>query len=436
MKKLIYVILMIMVSNLSFASEDSLIHYFSFDNHTTDLISLESSVQTGNVSYTESVGGCGTALQLDGDSHLEFDMEGLEEWTIAFWINIDQLPSRGMHLVGKKADIFEGDAGNYNFASGVSPTGQFNFQYESRGSNIDYRVSYVSITPQIWYHIIAVKKTDGTQSIYVNGVLAVKAIFNAIPCANNMPLIIGGRIVENANNLEGSIDEIKIYSTGDDNEEFISDIYNASEGLACNPTVVEIEKIVEIEVPVESSELLSSLNTLMLENSALRDSLNSNVESNNVEDIAIELQLLRTELLEEQDKYASSLIEIDELKTKLNKSESIETGEEKIVIVEVPVEIIKEVIKEVPVEIIKEVIKEVPVEIIKEISIPFSQKTDYELTVDFFSIVKEHGERKENGRGENFNGNYIDDINDNGNHYGNDTPDNNGNDVNNAHNTK
>ena len=344
----IMAVLCMAVSSFAKSENDDLIHYFSFANNTVDLISLESPTTVGTVSYVTSESGCGKALKLDGNSYLEFDLAGLEEWVISFWLKIDELPTKGMHLVGKKADIFEGDTGNYNFVSGVSTTGQLNAQYETRGSNTDYKVSYSPIAVNTWYHVIEVRKTDGTHSLYINGSLATSTVQTATPCSNNMPLLIGGKIVENAVNLKGCIDEVRIYDVGKDDAQFISDVYTATEGLACNPTIVEVEKEVVVEVPVE------------------------------------------TIVYQDREVVVEKIVEK---------------------------------------EVIVEKIVEVP------ITVSFSERTDSQLTNDFFSILIENADRKKNPKGKNYDGDLKNDVKtDNGNHYGNDTADNNTNDVNNTHN--
>lgn len=54
---------------------------------------------------------------------------------------------------------------------------------------------------------------------------------------------------------------------------------------------------------------------------------------------------------------------------------------EKIVTVEVPVEVVKEVVKEVPVEVIKEVTKEVPVEVVKEVPVEVIKEVEKPIYV-------------------------------------------------------
>ncbi len=451
MKKMFITILTVLIiaSTVFAGSEnDDLIHYFPFDNNITDLITLESATQNGSsVSYTNSITGCGTAMALDGNSYLEFDMEGLEEWTIAFWINIDQLATKGMHLVGKKADIFEGDVGNYNFVTGISPVGLLNHQYETRGSNTDYRVSYSKVNPGTWYHVIQVRKTDGTHSIYINGELAVKSIHNAAPCANEMPLLIGGRIVENAVNLKGKIDELRIYNVGKDDDEFINNVYTASEGLSCNPQIIEVTKEVVKEVPdpqlvtevtqlnTQLDQLESQLAAADIEISNLKKQIVPTTDTQLLNEITqlntqldqsdTENEQLSAKLITADEEIAKLKKEKDELLFQLNKSGSV--SENNVGVQTIEVEKIVYVDREVPVEKIVYVDREVPVE--KK----YTEFTDTQLTQDFLRIWFEAVDRKNNSRGIEYDG---DIKNDSGNHYGNDSADNNANDQNNKHNEK
>ncbi len=248
------------------ALDQNCIAYFPFSNDASELIQGNHGIEIGQVEYVQ--GKKGYAAKFNGDSYIEVDGKklGLREWTLSFWVKIDEKTSERWYApVGKLASTFEGITGRYNYAYCVYYNMYTDFQYESEDSDNDHLINPGSrFVVGTWYHVVNTRSANGDYKYYVNGVLKSTRSYTDEPLVDNeRPLLIGGKITSLTKMFKGEIDELRIYSVAIKDTNVIQELYEAEEELPTCPNVskdgeviyvevpVEIETIIEVEIPVE-----------------------------------------------------------------------------------------------------------------------------------------------------------------------------------------
>jgi len=250
MRKHFFIILVIVCLAYGVAGEShsqDLLVYIPFDGTTMNRANNETGFTSGSMQYKD--GACGKYGLFDGNTSIEYELQGLEEYTISFWIRIDEIPSSHWYsVVGKKADTFEGTTGKYNWTYAFYYNHWSDFQYESESNDGDHMIPIYPFKVGDWHHVACVRKLDGTYNSYLNGKLYHQDHSNNTPIANNTALILGGQTTSLAKMFKGALDELRIYGVGNDDPAFIQSLYEAPEEEAtCEPIV----EVVEIEIPVE-----------------------------------------------------------------------------------------------------------------------------------------------------------------------------------------
>ncbi|MEE8399959.1 MAG: LamG domain-containing protein, partial [Desulfobacterales bacterium] len=240
---------------------DGLIAYFPFEGNADDMSGNgNGGAEVGVVSY--EAGAVGKAATFGGEGFIIADGEpfALTEWTISFWIYVDEAPPQYWYSpVTKQAATTAGDAGNYNYAFTYWYNGWFNSQYEdSSGNNADHTMNTgQTMPPGQWHHIVSTRSASGDYRIYLDGILGNSSYGSDVPTIESpdTPFLVGGKVTDTTLLFKGQIDELRVYGTAHD-AGFVQELYDLSEvtsGAECpvsEPEIVEVETIVE--VPVET----------------------------------------------------------------------------------------------------------------------------------------------------------------------------------------
>lgn len=212
--------------------ENGLIAYFPFDGDAKDVSGNGNhGIEAGSVTYTE--GAVGLAATFGGNGFIEAvgNPFTLEEWTISFWLYIEELPQRYWYsIVCKEAQRFEGIQGNYNYAFIYYYNGWFDSQYESCSGDNDDHMMHPGrpLSPGQWHHIVSTLDFESNYRIYLNGNLAGTRISPDIPCTDDpdAPFLIGGQVTDMTFLFKGRVDELRVYGLAH-NAEFINELYTA-----------------------------------------------------------------------------------------------------------------------------------------------------------------------------------------------------------------
>ena len=211
---------------------DGLIAYFPFDGDAEDVSDNGNhGIEVGSVTYTE--GAVGLAAAFDGNGFIKAPGAPftLEEWTISFWLYVEELPQRYWYsIVCKEARQFEGIQGNYNYAFTYYYNGWFDSQYESCSGDNDDHMMHPGrpLSQGKWHHIVSTMDFEGNYRIYLNGILAGTRISSDVPCTDDpeAPFLIGGQVTDMTFLFKGSVDELRVYGLAHD-AEFIKELYHA-----------------------------------------------------------------------------------------------------------------------------------------------------------------------------------------------------------------
>jgi gliding motility-associated-like protein len=123
--------------------------------------------------------------------------------TLEMWVNIDQLPSDWVRLIGK------GGNSDRTYGFWLATNGSLLFQmYGPQGGQI--QTSDLLITGQ-WYHIAATR-SGSTIKIYINGVQSASGTYSGTPYSSNEPLQLGYGNIHTYFN--GKMDEVRVWNTG------------------------------------------------------------------------------------------------------------------------------------------------------------------------------------------------------------------------------
>ncbi|GLQ33503.1 LamG domain-containing protein [Litoribrevibacter albus] len=157
----------------------------------------------------EPVGQCGVYLEYDGaddfvnvadDAALDIE----DELTVAVWIRPDRYPSSGLMTILSKDE-------NYEFH--LNPDGTINWWWNNSSGFTREFDSNTSVPLNQWTHVaIVYSRSQGTQTIYINGVAdASRSYTNQSLRTNNDPLQIGNDQYFSGRYFSGDIDEVYVF---------------------------------------------------------------------------------------------------------------------------------------------------------------------------------------------------------------------------------
>ncbi len=214
--------------------DDGLIAYFPFEGNADDVSGNDNhGTEIGYVFYAD--GAVGQAATFDGQGFITAagGPFSLTEWTISFWIYVEEAPPQYWYSpVSKQAVTYNGIAGNYNYAFTYWYNEWFDSQYEDcSGNNNDHMMHPGQPLPVgHWYHIVSTRDASGNYKIYLNGNFGNQSVGTDEPCTQNpdAPFLIGGKVTDLTYLFKGRIDELRVYGKAHD-AGFVQELFNAPE---------------------------------------------------------------------------------------------------------------------------------------------------------------------------------------------------------------
>lgn len=138
--------------------------------------------------------GTNQNVEIADNALLDFDTE----FTAAAWINPDTLPGALMTILSK----------DENFKFHVTDAGQISWWWQNSGGTArQITTTGTALSPGTWYHV-AVVYSNGSQTIYIDGVSRGTATFSETLMTNNDPLQVGADQGAAGRYFDGSIDEV------------------------------------------------------------------------------------------------------------------------------------------------------------------------------------------------------------------------------------
>ncbi len=168
----------------------------------------QNGAQTTDISVEN--GGICLAAELDGvDQYVQVDdtdnsLDLASALTVMAWVKPASLPAVG----GLKTIISKDE--NYEFH--VDSSGQIFWWWQDSGGGIHMFTSTTTLTPGQWYHV-AIRYSNGSQSIYINGQERGTASVSGTLLVNNDPLQVGSDQNFAGRYFEGNIDEVMIFNS-------------------------------------------------------------------------------------------------------------------------------------------------------------------------------------------------------------------------------
>jgi hypothetical protein len=211
-------------------TQDTLVLQISFDNNVDDLSGKLNSGFAYNCIYGQDkfgekdsaiiFNGFNSYVDITDDSTLNF---GYGDFAVSFFA---RFPSQvggnynyGM-IVGKNSQTFPFSGINILAESSVPGTISFRVDYNNFVTTNSY-----NLTDNNWRHYVFIRKSD-TLKIFINGRIDNEMKVNPVNVLNGEILRIGANnIDEYAQNFEGSIDELQIFSKALSEKEIYSLIY-------------------------------------------------------------------------------------------------------------------------------------------------------------------------------------------------------------------
>ncbi|MEK7089842.1 MAG: LamG domain-containing protein, partial [Patescibacteria group bacterium] len=144
--------------------------------------------------------------------------------SISIWINPSVSQSKGGWLLRNGGGIDE----NYGFYLG-SPSGgnyKMNIEGYSGGFRNAGTTSYI-IPTSVWSHIVLVFTQGLSFQVYLNGALQQTVNFPYVTAISTSAFYIGGNANSAVQNLDGSMDDVRIYNRALSASEILA-LYNAT----------------------------------------------------------------------------------------------------------------------------------------------------------------------------------------------------------------
>jgi hypothetical protein len=203
---------------------EGLVAYFPFEDSPSDVSAGHEGIVEGAITYPE--GKVGNAAHFDGSSFISVDGEdfALTEWTVSFWIYLEDKPSNRYTPVCKKAGVDGSGVSNY-----VTYYDQHGYLQQFYQSCDDSRMKRAGLSPSPvdtwtgdvgnWFQWTMTMDAEGTFTLYINGIRHLwgngedRSWGTEEPCADpETPFLIGGKATYLDNNFKGLIDELRVYS--------------------------------------------------------------------------------------------------------------------------------------------------------------------------------------------------------------------------------
>ena len=186
-------------------------------NYSLDFTTADDGNNDGSTSYVATDSNI-SALDITGDI------------TISTWVKISADQSNWTRLVGK------GDNTNRTYGLWLTADETILWQsYKDNGSgSLTTQINLTSNTAlslNTWYHVVATR-SNGTATIYINGVSDVSTAYTGTPYSSTSPLTIGGHPDLHAN-FVGKMDEVAIWNSGLSSSN-IGSLYNS--GTPASPS--------------------------------------------------------------------------------------------------------------------------------------------------------------------------------------------------------
>ncbi|MCR8923055.1 hypothetical protein NO559_09750 [Dasania sp. GY-MA-18] len=130
--------------------------------------------------------------------------------TVSVWIYPRAFPSSDLHTILSKDE-------NYEFH--LTSSGQINWWWnDSAGTTREIFTSGTALSLNTWYHV-AITYSSGSQKVYIDGVERGSSSYSGNLRLNSDPLLIGTDLnFVGSRNLNGMIDEVKIFSSAFDQQ--------------------------------------------------------------------------------------------------------------------------------------------------------------------------------------------------------------------------
>ena len=200
---------------------DGLISYYTLDGNSNDSIGNNDGIDT-NITYNNSYGKINQGALFDGTSNINTGYSlPLTNISMGFWAN-ENAANTGRIFGAENSGSGVNGLAVY-FPSTTTP------RLVMRNNNINYDMSWGTITTGSWnYYVITISSISGT-SLYLNGVL-INSNNSAVSYGSANVLLHFGSSGDVNLNFKGFIDEIGIWSRVLSPIE-VATLYNAGSGL-------------------------------------------------------------------------------------------------------------------------------------------------------------------------------------------------------------
>ncbi|WP_096087591.1 LamG domain-containing protein [Agaribacterium haliotis] len=154
----------------------------------------------GTCSYGDFMGTSDGYLQIDDAGNSDLDQN--RNFTVATWVYPYSWASSGLATIVSKDE-------NWEFH--LNGSGQINWWWEELNASSTSITSSTSVPLNQWSHI-AITFEEGTQNIYLNGVVVASDNRSSRTETNNDPILIGTDLNFHSRRFNGRIDEVKYYN--------------------------------------------------------------------------------------------------------------------------------------------------------------------------------------------------------------------------------
>ena len=210
----------------------------------------------GNANQAYGFDGVNDIISLQNSSNFNFN----NGKAISFWVKINAFPISGESILISQQSSSSTSAIGFNIS--VSSSGKLNYRIGNGSSTTYSGVLNNSVSLNDWYHVVC-QYEGGIQSVYFNSLLINSSIQPSALVGNpNLSLVIGDDTwgAVNANNFNGSIDEIAIWNRSISNCEildlFHSQLnYISNSLITVNPQTTSIGSNVAISTPTQSQNI-------------------------------------------------------------------------------------------------------------------------------------------------------------------------------------
>ena len=221
----------------------------NFDDGTaTDLTAYGNDGTLQNGVDCSGAGVSGQGCSFDGvDDEIEISTHNLHfgnftDFSISLWANVNELS-------GNQNILHIGDSNHYIRVTLANNNFDFALRRGTTNASIESIESEFNISTNSWYHISAIADRDNSLKLYLNGNLIGT---NSNPSdyinltASSDPLVLGYWPVANTFYLNGSIDEVGVYSKALSSSE-VTDLYNSQKANFIEFKDSKLDKSVEFD---------------------------------------------------------------------------------------------------------------------------------------------------------------------------------------------